>query len=129
MAKKKNVDVWSNYTLGIDNEVSEIEVNKESKTSENSDIQKFKNANVQTSENVEIQTNENVNIQKSIPEVNKNNLNKGKNGKKKLSYTDRGWQPITTYLSPRAKRKLAYQGYKEQRNLSEILDELILNNL
>lgn len=129
MTKRKNVDVWSNYTLGIDDEISEIEVDKESKTSENPDIQKFKNANVQTSENVEIQTDKNVNVQKSISEVKSNTLNKGKNGRKKPAYKDMGWLPLTAYLSPRAKKRLSYISYKEQKNLSEIIDELILNNL
>ena len=85
---KKSVEVWNNYTLGVNDEISEIQANDtESKTSKNPDIQKSENANVQTSENVD--------IQKTTPEVNKNTLKKGKNGKKKLSYIDRGWETVT----------------------------------
>ncbi len=130
MAKKKNVNVWGNYELDINEENSDKEVSDvETPNSENVNVQKFENPNVQTSENIEMQTDENVNVQKSTFSVKKNTLNKGKNGRKKPAYKDMGWLPLTMYLSPRAKKKLSDKGYKEQKNLSEILDELILNNL
>lgn len=123
MAKKKNVNVWGNYELDVNEE------DIESPNSENPDIQKIENANVQTFDDVEMQTGKNVNVQKSISEVKSNTLNKGKNGRKKPAYKDMGWLPLTAYLSPRAKKRLSYISYKEQKNLSEILDELIINNL
>lgn len=130
MAKKKNVNVWGNYELDINEENIDKEVsNIENSNFENPDIQKSENAKLQTSENVEIQTGKNVNVQNTTPELKKNTLNKGKNGRKKPAYKDMGWLPLTIYLSSRAKKRLGDKGYKEQKNLSEILDELILNNL
>lgn len=131
MAKKKNVNVWGNYELDINNDeaIDRETSNIENLTSENPDVQKFKSTNVQISENVEMQTGKNVNVQKSISEIKNNTQNKGKNGRKKPAYKDMGWLPLTAYLSPRAKKRLSYISYKEQKNLSEILDQLILNNL
>lgn len=122
MAKKKNVNVWGNYELDLRDESIDEEVSNIDKLSpENPNIQKFENADVQTSENV--------NVHKSTSEIKKNTLNKGKNGRKKPAYRDMGWLPLTMYLSPKAKKKLSDKGYREQRNLSEVLDELILTNL
>lgn len=84
---------------------------------------------VQTSEPSQLQNSESLQLQTSEI-VNSNVKNNLKNGKKrKLSYKDMGWEQLTSYLSQRARKKLGDKSYREKRDISLILDELILNHL
>ena len=83
--------------------------------------QTFAIADSQTSELPQLQNSTSSNFSA------KNNQQNGK--KRKPSYRDRGWEQLTSYLSPRARKKLGDKSYKDKRDISLILDELIINHL
>jgi hypothetical protein len=120
-------------------EISETQNSETPKfqTSEDSNIENYKITKLQNSSTPEFQTSEITDVQSSESSQFHNSTivettirASSKNGKKrKLSYRDMGWEQLTSYLSPRARKKLGDKSHKEKKDISLILDELILNNL
>ena len=87
----------------------------ETQTSESSNIQTSKHLNVQTSENLELKP-----VQNETKKPSKT---------KKKSLKELGWIPTTIYLPKKIKDKLKISSTKQDKDMSEIVMNLIEANL
>ena len=145
MSKNKNVNVWHNYDINIPKNDATESKNLDLQTFESVQVQNSTLADLQTFASPQVQTFESTNLPnytsldlqtfeslkdteyRSIDKENSKQEKQKKN--KKLSYKDRGWFQMTAYVSQKSKKKLYDKAHKEEKDISFIIDELIINKL